>query len=176
MLRPPRLIGRDGERRRLHAAWSAEGVFWLLGEAGLGKTRLIGELVAEAFEAPSETLVVPARPGDAAAPYASLGRALRALIERRPLPLDGAARGELARVLPEIDRAIVAQAGLGQQLMLQRAIESLLLDAHRAGLAALVIDDLHFADSASLEMLQGLVLADGPRRAALGLRAAAGRR
>ena len=161
MLRPPRLIGRDGERRRLHAAWSAEGVFWLLGEAGLGKTRLIGELVAEAFEAPSETLVVPARPGDAAAPYASLGRALRALIERRPLPLDGAARGELARVLPEIDRAIVAQAGLGQQLMLQRAIESLLLDAHRAGLAALVIDDLHFADSASLEMLQGLVLADG---------------
>ena len=64
-------------------------------------------------------------------------------------------------MLPEIDRAVVAQAGLGQQLMLQRAIESLLLDAHHAGLAALVIDDLHFADSASLEMLQGLVLADG---------------
>ena len=52
VLRPPRLIGRDGERRRLHAAWSAESVFWLLGEAGLGKTRLIGEFVAEAFEAP----------------------------------------------------------------------------------------------------------------------------
>ena len=65
VLRPPRLIGRDGERRRLHAAWAAERVFWLLGEAGLGKTRLIGEFVAEAFEAPAETLVVrrgPATP------------------------------------------------------------------------------------------------------------------
>ena len=33
-------------------------------------------------------LVVPARPGDAGVPYASLGRALRALIERRPMLLE----------------------------------------------------------------------------------------
>ena len=161
VLRPPRLIGRDGERARLHAAWSAQRVFWLLGEAGLGKTRLIAEFVAEAFVAQADALVVMARPGDAGVPYASLGRALRALIERRPLLLEGSQRGELARVMPEIDRAVVARAGLGQYLVLHGAIEALLRDAQRAGLAALVIDDLHFADSASLEMLQALVLADG---------------
>ncbi len=160
VLRPPRLIGRDGERRSMHAAGSAGRVFWLLGEAGLGKTRLIAEFVAEAFDAAAQALVVAARPGDAGVPYASLGRALRALIERRPLLLDGARRDELARVLPEIERPAVAPAGLGLQLMLQGAIQALLRDAHRAGLAAFVIDDLHFADSASLEMLQGLVLAD----------------
>ena len=163
VLRPPRLIGRDGERRGLHAAWSAGRVFWLLGEAGLGKTRLIGEFVAEAFDArdAADTLVVPARPGDAGVPYASLGRALRALIERRPLLLDGSQRGELARVLPEIDSTVIAQIGLGQPLGLRGAIEALMRGAQRAGLAAVVIDDLHFADNASLEMLQGLVLADG---------------
>ena len=163
VLRPPRLIGRDGERRGLHAAWSAGRVFWLLGEAGLGKTRLIGEFVAEAFDArdAADTLVVPARPGDAGVPYASLGRALRALIERRPLLLDGSQRGELARVLPEIDSTVIAQVGLGQPLGLRGAIEALMRGAQRAGLAAVVIDDLHFADNASLEMLQGLVLADG---------------
>ena len=177
VLRPPRLIGREAERARLHAPWSAERVFWLLGEAGLGKTRLISEFVAEfvagacdASDAaakqrvpapPGDVLVVHARPGDAGVPYASLGRALRALIERRPLLLDGAQRGELVRVLPEIDRAAVARVGLGQQLMLQGAIEALLRDAQRAGLGGIVIDDLHFADSASLEMLQGLVPLDG---------------
>ena len=161
VLRPPRLIGRESERRGLLAAWSAGRVFWLLGEAGLGKTRLIGEFVAEAFAAhdAADTLVVPARPGDAGVPYASLGRALRALIEHRPALLDGSQRSELARVMPEIDRAVVAQIGLGQQL-LHGAIEALIRDAQRAGLAAVVIDDLHFADNASLEMLQGLVLAD----------------
>lgn len=162
VLRPPRLIGREDERRRLRAAWGTDRVFWLLGEAGLGKTRLISEFVAEAFDArdAAATLSVAARPGDAGVPYASLGRALRALIERRPLLLDGAPRGELARVMPEIDRVAAAQTGLGQQLLLQRAIEALLHDAHRAGLAAIAVDDLHFADSASLEMLQGLVLAE----------------
>ncbi len=154
VLRPPRLIGRDAELRRLHAAWSAGRAFWLLGEAGLGKTRLIAEFVADAFDA----LIAPARPGDAGVPYASLGRALRALLERRPVLLERAQRGELARVMPEIDG--VAQGALGLQLKLQRAIEALLADGQRAGLVGLIVDDLHFADSASLEMLQALVLSE----------------
>jgi DNA-binding SARP family transcriptional activator/tetratricopeptide (TPR) repeat protein len=164
LLRPPRLVGRERERASLRDAWAGQRVFWLLGEAGLGKTRLIGEFAAEAASerAAAQVLVVSARPSDAGVPYASLGRALRAVLERRPATLDPAQRSELARVLPEIEsHAAMAAALPGRRLTLHAALEALLRDAHAGGLDAIVIDDLHFADGASLEMLQGLLLADG---------------
>ncbi|MFO1224170.1 MAG: BTAD domain-containing putative transcriptional regulator [Burkholderiaceae bacterium] len=49
VLRPPRLVGRDAELAALRAAWSEQRAFWLLGEAGLGKSRLLAEFVAVAF-------------------------------------------------------------------------------------------------------------------------------
>ncbi|MCW5632394.1 MAG: AAA family ATPase [Rubrivivax sp.] len=153
VLRPPRLVGRDAELRALSAAWSGERIFWLLGEAGLGKTRLVAEFVGEGEAA----LVAPARPGDAGVPYASLGRTLRALLERRPALLERAERADLARVLPELQVQVLAAAAIAPAAVLQRAIRSLLRAARDEGLAALVVDDLHFADSASLEMLQALV-------------------
>jgi len=155
VLRPPRLIGRDAELAALRAAWSGQRAFWLLGEAGLGKSRLLAEFVAQAFGAEPSALVVAARPGDGGVPYASLGRALRALIERQPLLLAHAERGELARVMPEL--ALTAVAGAGAQMALQRAIVALLRGAQRQGMVAVVFDDLHFADAASLEMLRALV-------------------
>jgi DNA-binding SARP family transcriptional activator/tetratricopeptide (TPR) repeat protein len=164
LLRPPRLVGRARELAALRAAWNGECAFWLLGEAGLGKTRLIAEFVAGGAARPgaAPVLVVAARPGDAGVPYASLGRVLRAVIERHPATLgDNAQRDELARVVPELEaRAVTATRSPGQRYTLRAALEGLLQDAYRGGLAALVIDDLHFADGASLEMLQGLVLAD----------------
>ncbi|HEY2559954.1 MAG TPA: AAA family ATPase [Caldimonas sp.] len=162
LLRPPRLVGRDRERGALHAAWSARRAFWLLGEAGLGKTRLIGELAAEVaagHESP-RVLVVAARPGDAGVPYASLGRALRAVIDRRVALLDPAQRSELARVVPEIPLRTTSDGASGERPTLHAALEALLRDAQAGGLDALVIDDLHFADGASLEMLQELVLTE----------------
>lgn len=162
VLRPPRLVGRDEALRSLRAAWSDGRAFWLLGEAGLGKSRLVGEFVGAAFadNAAAEVLVVAARPGDGGVPYASLGRALRALLERRPTLLERAERGELARVVPELHVVDAVRAAVGVQMVLQRAIRALLLDAVRGGVATLVFDDLHFADSASIEMLQGLVCDD----------------
>ena len=153
VLRPPRLVGRDAELRTLSAAWTSGRAFWLLGEAGLGKTRLMAEFVGEG----STALVVAARPGDAGVPYASLGRTLRALLDRRPALLERAERAELARVLPELQVLAVAAPAVSLAAVLQRAIRSLLQGAQQEGLAALVIDDLHFADTASLEMLQALV-------------------
>jgi len=46
LLRPPRLVGRAREQAALAAAWAGQRAFWLLGEAGLGKTRLIAEFAA----------------------------------------------------------------------------------------------------------------------------------
>lgn len=158
VLRPPRLVGREPALAQLRAAWSGRRAFWLLGEAGLGKSRLLAEFVVQAFGDPSAALVVAARPGDGGVPYASLGRALRALIERRPALLEQAERGELARVMPEL--AATTMTGAGAQAVLQRAILALMLAAQRHGVAALLFDDLHFADSASLEMLRALACDD----------------
>lgn len=162
VLRPPRLVGREAELLALRAAWSGQRAFWLLGEAGLGKSRLIAEFIAQSFGEPGSAaaLVVAARPGDGAVPYASLGRALRWLIERHPALLERTQRSELARVLPELDVVTNGRSAVGAQLVLQRAIAGLLHDAQRDGVAALVLDDLHFADSASLEMLQALACDD----------------
>jgi DNA-binding SARP family transcriptional activator len=157
MLRPPRLVGRARELAELHAAWHAAQVAALIGEAGMGKTRLAQEFgVAHAG-----TLHVAARPGDAGVPFATLARLLRAVAQRsdaaadRRPALPAASRQLIAHVLPEFDGAAGRPTGEGQRLALLRAVR-LLLAAHPRD-ALLVVDDLHFADEASLDLLAGLV-------------------
>ena len=58
VLRPPRLVGRDATLASQRAAWSGQRAFWLLGEAGLGKSRLLAEFVAQAFDDMSAALVI----------------------------------------------------------------------------------------------------------------------
>ena len=45
LLRPPRLIGRARELAALQHAWANRRAFVLVGEAGIGKSRLLRELV-----------------------------------------------------------------------------------------------------------------------------------
>lgn len=221
--RPPRLIGRARELAELHAAWAAGRIFLVLGEAGMGKTRLLAEFAAAdsggrgtvaASDGPAPPLTVQARPGDAGVPFALLARLLRALRERRDVPTEEPQRRELARLLPELGSAPTLAAGEGQRLMVQRAVEWLLLRCAEGGSApagadgaaagnapvladtasarantqgpthetvagdvkyapwfekraasnfatrGILLDDLHFADSASLEMLQALIASE----------------
>jgi DNA-binding SARP family transcriptional activator len=181
LMHPPRLVGRATELQALQRAWAAQHVFLLLGEAGIGKSRLLQEFLRDQ----PGVLAVQARQGDANLPYALLARLLRALLAAPALkaalasvlqpspapalaapstpglsPAPGAERrAQLALVLPELGAA-VAVAGAAQPLLLQRAAEALLADAMAAGLSALCIDDLHFADGASLECLQVLSLGE----------------
>lgn len=152
--RPPRLIGRDGELAALAQAWEASAVVAVIGEAGLGKTRLLQE-----FAAGRPGVVRAAgRPGDAGVPFATLARLLRAATALSaadaPLALPAATRHEIARALPEFDAVGVAHPGEGQRMMLLRAVRALL--AAQPTLVGLIVDDLHFADDASLEMLASL--------------------
>jgi len=151
LLRPPRLVGRERELQRLDAAWAAGHVALVIGEAGIGKSRLLHDFAA------GRTGVVgaQARPGDAGIAYALLARTLRGLLAAQPAALDAGAQRELALVLPELGAA-AAIAGDAQRLLLQRRTESLLADATTRGLQALVLDDLHFADEPSLGVLQSL--------------------
>lgn len=159
VLRPPRLIGRDRELAALRQALQAGQVAALHGEAGLGKTRLLQAVAA----LQQGTVMAAGRPGDAGVPFATLARLLRELVRQASQAptrlLAAGTRAEVARVLPEFDGAVAARAGgEGQRLALLRAVRAL-LDAC-PGVHQLVVDDLHFADDASIEMLGHLIDAD----------------
>jgi DNA-binding SARP family transcriptional activator len=153
VLRPPRMIGRQRELTALDEAWQAARAALLVGEPGLGKSRLLAEFVAG-----RRVLGVQGRPGDAGVPYATLSRLLRTILERAPVELPAPRRTELARLLPELALSVPLPAD-GQRLLLQGAVEAVLAQAQVDGerIDGVIVDDLHFADAASVEMLQALV-------------------
>lgn len=150
LARPPRLVGRAAERARLAQALAGGGRLLLSGEAGLGKSRLLQAALADAA---APALLVAARPGDALVPYALLARLLRAVQQRTPAALDAAVAGHLAALLPERAGAQAATPPRPDELL--RAVLAVLQAAATgpAGCRAFALDDLHFADEATLQLL-----------------------
>lgn len=164
VLRPPRLVGRDAEWAVLQAAWERGDAVVIVGEAGMGKTRLVDDLLRAHASAPGRSLQASARPGDERVPYALLGRLLRGLLATRTEALADGVQAELSRLLPELPQRTRAGANeSGAEARFVGALESTLHDAVAAGLEAVALDDLHFADAASLEMTQHLVGVPGLR-------------
>jgi len=167
VLRPPRLVGRDTEWRQLEIAWQLGRIALLIGEPGIGKTRLMTDFAA----ARDGVLATGSRPGDARVPYALLARLLRTAHQRFAATLEAWALAEFARLLPELGAAPAEKL---ETVRLQRAIAHAFGAWHGAGLSALFVDDLHFADDASLEALLALVDAgsEPTLRCVLGVRGA----
>lgn len=65
LLRPPRLVGRQRELAVMQQAVADRGPLLLLGEAGMGKSRLL----AEAMQGAADGVIVKAQVGDAGVPY-----------------------------------------------------------------------------------------------------------
>lgn len=166
VLRPPRMIGRQRELAALDEAWQGGRAALLFGEPGLGKTRLLAE-----FAAGRRVLLLQGRPGDAGVPYATLSRLLRTIFERTRIELPAPRRTELARLLPELAPSVPLPAD-GQRLLLQGAVEAVLAQARADGVASdgVIVDDLHFADDASVEMLQALICSSAGAAVLAGLR------
>ena len=164
VLRPPRLVGRDAEWALLQAAWDRGDAVVVVGEAGMGKTRLVDDLLRAHASVPGRALQASARPGDERVPYALLGRLLRSLLATRTEALADGVQTELARLLPELpQRAVAGGNDDSARARFVGALESTLRDAVVAGLEAVALDDLHFADTASLEMTQHLAGIPGLR-------------
>ncbi len=150
MLHPPLLVGRAPEWQAMAAAWARGTPLLLLGEPGIGKSRLLTDF-AQAHGVHHRVLT---RPGDAAVPYALLARLVRALWlddgvgTPSPRPaLPAWARSELAHIVPEFG---TPPPGPVVTVRLRRAVEQAL---SLAVTEAVLIDDLQFADEASLELL-----------------------
>lgn len=155
VLRPPRLVGRDNEMAALQRGLASGHVVVLLGEAGMGKSRLLQTLAATR----PGVLHASGRPGDALVPYATIARALRQLLDRDPAAADAALRRTLAPLLPELpEQADLHKAPAPLQAPLVQPVLALLQRGGRS-VDVLALDDLHFADDATLELLQGLLTA-----------------
>ncbi|WP_158288835.1 BTAD domain-containing putative transcriptional regulator [Rubrivivax albus] len=174
VLRPPRLIGRTALQQAMAEAWHAGRVVCVCGSAGLGKTRLLADTLAvlpDPVAGPPGLVRVAARPGDDVLPYASLSRLLLALQAREPALFGGPEASDTgdahqaARLLPQLAAALslsptpVRTDYERTQAML--AVARLLARAAGAGVHTFALDDLHFADAASLDALRVLAAA-GP--------------
>lgn len=148
VLRPPRLVGREREHAALHQAWDQGRSVVLTGDGGLGKTRLAGDFAAER----GAVLVSGARPGDAGVVYASCSRLLRQLPRGAFDGLAAPVRAELGRLLPELGEPAPLRAPADRTRFFNAVAAA--LDLRRLGLQGIVVDDLHLADAASIELLQ----------------------
>jgi DNA-binding CsgD family transcriptional regulator/tetratricopeptide (TPR) repeat protein len=166
----PVFVGRSGELAVLDQALAAAadgqpGLALVGGEAGVGKTRLVEEFTARAADAGFVVLVGHCiELGADGLPLAPLVDALRALARGRTTDelaeLFGPTRRGLARLLPELDPDIAAppiDRDGGQAAQLLELVLALVtrLSADRPLL--LVIEDLHWADQSTLELVAFLV-------------------
>lgn len=172
--RPPQLVGREVERHLVRQHWAEGRAVLLEGEAGLGKSRLMAELLA----GDRQTFVFAAgRPGDAGAPYSTLERLLRPLLDEGAAALDATTRDTLAHIAPVVaterdgptdlltDVSAAATARPARTVLrpgeMAAAVSELL---RRRDIHLIALDDLHFADDATLELMAGLAAQDEPPR------------
>jgi DNA-binding SARP family transcriptional activator/tetratricopeptide (TPR) repeat protein len=151
LLRPPRLVGRDAARATLARAIDERRLALAIAEAGMGKSRVLADAVERCRAEGHSVLSVRARPGDALLPNAVAARWLEELLAMPGTEPTPEVRAELARLLPALGTPASAPDPRGDRL--RRALSTLLQGAAKRGLQAVVVDDLHHADDASLGLL-----------------------
>ncbi len=146
----PRLFGREREIRLLvellDRALGGHGSTVLVsGEAGIGKTALVQRLVSESKERGALVLSGAAYDLSATPPY---GPWLE-LAERYPVNAD----------LPEVPEVLKRGTGVGDfqsQLEIFAFVRDFFMQVSQARPLVLVLEDIHWADQASLDLLRYL--------------------
>ena len=164
----PTFVGRIEELLTLEvargrAADAGPAVVLVGGEAGVGKTRLAAELIARCGADGMRVLYGGCLPvGDGALPYAPIVQALRALLTEVGVDevraLVGPCWPELARLLPALgppDRA--GRPGQSAQARLFELLLGLLGRLGQQTSLLLVVEDLHWADRSTRDLLAFLV-------------------
>ncbi len=161
----PSMIGRepDLETLREQLAESSEGHLRAVvigGEAGIGKTRLLDEFRAEASRS---ALVLTGRSVDLGAdgaPFAPFTAILRQLADaigiEALLEAAGPSRGVLTVLLPELGSIEGMPARTGVE-RLYELVAVLLENVSREHQLVIVIEDIHWADAATLELVRFLI-------------------
>lgn len=166
--RPEPLIGRADELHSLDRLLGEldrglPGALALVGEPGIGKTRLLREVRARAEARGHLVLSGAASELEHDLPFSvfvdALDEYVAGLEPKRLAALDDQVQAELARVFPSL-----SALGRGREVALQqeryrshRAVRELLERIAAPTPLVLVLDDVHWADSASVELLGALL-------------------
>ncbi|HEY8766096.1 MAG TPA: AAA family ATPase, partial [Dehalococcoidia bacterium] len=174
-----RFVGRVEERgalqQRLEAAIRGQGSLVLVGgEPGIGKTRLVSELALHAVDRGLQVLSGRAYETEGMPPYLPFVEALQQHVRnRRPDELRAELDGNapyLAKLLPDLQRLlpeIQESPALGPEAERYRlfdGVSDFLLKVATGAPLLLFLDDLHWADGATLLLLGHLArrLPEGP--------------
>jgi DNA-binding CsgD family transcriptional regulator len=172
----PVFVGRRAELERFGSAFAAvvagsrPATRIVSGDAGIGKTRLIGEFVRQTELAGARALVGDCvQVGETGLPFGPIVSALRPLIHGEPPErlhaLLGHGRGELARLLPDLGTPNGADSGtlhqprsaVASQARLFEVVYGLLRRLADEAPLVLVLEDLHWADPSTRDLLRFLV-------------------
>ena len=161
----PVLVGRQEELSQLEdallSANRGDGRFVLLGgEAGIGKTRLATELTRRAHKLGCDTLWGSCSEAELALPYLPFVEAVgKHLAEQDPAALRtalGPTAGELAQLFPQLadgpPKAPEGDPAQAKLRLFESVVTLLELWAQNRGLL-LVLDDVHWADGSTRELL-----------------------
>ena len=142
-------VPRAALQQQIDAAWARGQRVYLHGAAGAGKTRLASELAA----ARGPWLRVACEPQDVELPYSSVVRLLRALRDSAPdVNLPDWVRRELAQLMPELgEPPRPSPTEDARQRLLSAVAEAWRLLMHD-NFSAVVLDDWHWGDPASVEL------------------------
>lgn len=160
-------VGRGAQLERLHHAWSRAahgqgGLVLVGGEPGIGKSRLVAEL-ALAVEAEGGRVLSGSTGSPENAAYECVADVLRSALPLiATLNLDSLRCALLARLVPELgeyaERAEAPSVESGsERARLFEAVVRTLETLARGRPLLLVLEDLHWAGSATLELIRTLV-------------------
>ena len=165
----PPLWGREPEARRFDEAFDAAlagrgGLLAVLGELGMGKSRLLEEYAARAAVADVEILHAWCPDATGVPSLWPWGEMLRAMAESRDdvrLAAElGSAGAAVGTVIPElvsrlsIDLAPSQASPAEERFRLFEGISRFLMNAARHRPLLILLDDLHAADSSTLALLE----------------------
>src|SRR5260221_882225 len=163
------LVGRAGAFSQLvtHYQQARQGqpqAVFVMGEAGIGKTRLAGEFVAWARAQGADVATGQVFEMGGRLPYQPLVEAIRPRLEEENAPgdlLDDPWLAELSGILPELrvrypDLPAPTEDELAAKLQLFEAVARLLDALAQRAPLVLLLDDLHWVDGASLDLLHYL--------------------
>lgn len=170
--------GRRDAFESLLAAWKeswegARRAVLVSGEPGIGKTRLVTELVRHAHD-DGTTILWGRCDEELGSPFEPFAEALRHYVHHAPLDRLraelGPLGGELTRVIPELAARV---PGLAEPIVsdaeterhrLFEAVADLLGELSQTDSAILVLDDVHWSDKPSLLLLRHVLRAAAPMR------------
>jgi DNA-binding SARP family transcriptional activator len=166
------LLGRDAEWEELAGSYKRTGaaghLVVLEGEAGIGKTRLADEFLADASRGGASVLAARCYQGEAGLAYGAFVAALRAALVRPEAPrllehVPATSLAEAARLVPELAEVrdgLPAPAPFespgAQGRFFQGLCQTLLAlcgGANAGSRGVVFLDDVQWADGASLDLL-----------------------